>query len=596
MTPIHRLSLSRPYAVRGWGMVAGLLFSFTAVAQPPDCPSPDSATTWARDAVMSFSFAEADQNALLAEAGFGCAGPATPEQAARLHLVRAARYDFDGNIPMRDVYLASARSTHSTYYDDAFGPELRALWRVAEPSGSGDLRVPGLPPGWTVHIDGRVEHKTAGVLAGPHLIQIGPTKTETRWAKVVLVNAGGSVLVDIPSSALAPRAEPMPIPEPVLVAEPEPVRLPEPVVVVEPEPVRLPEPAVVVEPEPVRLPEPDVVAAPDPVISIVSKRSGKAVGDPTNMPVVVGSRKQAAWVASFGYEDGFAEAQASADSLQVVAPSNCTTPCQDAVGQFSDALRERGVNVVSSGGSHILTLTSVALSSSSNRPVSREFFAVKDGLLTPYVPTAGVAERCAEFEQNTGMIEGERLTMHGTVTSTDETATRWSYDGANPRRLEAWYGAMATTKGKKFSPNIGQYGGVVLLAYGVVGGIISSSSYAAGGGEFSSRAGSAKAFMVASGVAAATGTGMLLAGNMRKKKTRRIAEAAAASGASGELCDGPPKEVVFVGVDGQERGRSSVPYATAAADVIGRAADHYVVYVQRGDEPAPDTGGVVSPF
>lgn len=179
-----------------------MLLTFGALAAEP-CADPDRLMSRATSAVNAYSFAEVDVQLREAELAFACAGPATSEQAARLHVIQAARFGFDERPESRDASLASAKVADPAYFEERFGPELKARWEAVAPSGSGsgsgELRLPGLPAGWVLRVDGRVAMAPAEVTVGPHLIQLGPSESDVRFAKLVNVSYGGSLVVDIPT-------------------------------------------------------------------------------------------------------------------------------------------------------------------------------------------------------------------------------------------------------------------------------------------------------------------------------------------------------------------------------------------------------------
>lgn len=183
-----------------------LVLGSSAYAQEP-CPDPDANLTWARDAVLQFGFAEADGYLLDAEEGFGCSAVATRRQAARVHLIRAARHDFDGNAADRDRHLASARAADPDYYEDKFGEDLKALWAGSTPEGAGTVAIPALPQGWSIWIDGVPSAQTDPLSTGPHLLQIGASQDKVAWAKGIEVRAGEVTTVGVPASLVPVVAE-----------------------------------------------------------------------------------------------------------------------------------------------------------------------------------------------------------------------------------------------------------------------------------------------------------------------------------------------------------------------------------------------------
>ncbi|MCO4746071.1 MAG: hypothetical protein KC912_14845 [Proteobacteria bacterium] len=198
-------------------MVLSLLALLATVAVAQDeCPDPDRNLTWARDAVLQFGFAEADTYLLEAEKGFGCTTPASPAQAARMHLIRAARFEYDGDSVSRDRYLASARGADGTFFEAAFGDEFKAVWAAATPAGEGELSIPALPGGWLVWIDGARSELEGPLPSGPHLLQIGPDAKEVRWAKAVGVEVGSAVKIGVPASLVPVVTEEL-VTEPVAV-------------------------------------------------------------------------------------------------------------------------------------------------------------------------------------------------------------------------------------------------------------------------------------------------------------------------------------------------------------------------------------------
>ncbi|MCA9492422.1 MAG: hypothetical protein KC621_20960 [Myxococcales bacterium] len=214
-----------------------VLLWWSGVASAEDCPSRDDRLDLIDSAERSL--VEADVDAAEAtrrelEAALGCGAVANPEMLARMWLVEGALLSLGGDETTAAAsWQAAARVSPGTWNPD-LGDMLRTIYETAlqtSPSGSTPLSVEPELFRWIGAVDGEVITRfPITVDPGLHLVQVGASEDDVRFARIVMAFPDTPVVVVtglVEPTKEEPKPEPVAEnPPPEIAPPPEPVEHP----------------------------------------------------------------------------------------------------------------------------------------------------------------------------------------------------------------------------------------------------------------------------------------------------------------------------------------------------------------------------------
>ena len=159
------------------------------------CPSRVDALDRLEEAVLTADYAAAEAQLEAVITTFACGPVASAEQLARLWNLEGALLVFTGETDAAvESFQASRRMSDA--FPEVLGSKLEAVWSGAPAAdGDGEVSVDPKPVWWTVAVDGAPGPAPRQVPVGLHLVQIGPSTSDIRLAKVVYVGSGATALV-----------------------------------------------------------------------------------------------------------------------------------------------------------------------------------------------------------------------------------------------------------------------------------------------------------------------------------------------------------------------------------------------------------------
>ncbi len=200
-------------------------------AMAAECADPAAQADRARDAVLTADLDTAAEAVAAAESAFACSGTAQPEVLAKLWLAESLLWTYEGDPAAAQDALAAAAWVAPGVWDSGYGEPTRDRHLALagqEPAADASIAVQPPTTSWLTAVDGQAVSAPAAVRPGLHLVQVGPTSSEMRFAKFVYVSPGQNLVVEtgltevVPTATVLPGDGPEPVPQrslpPLLIA------------------------------------------------------------------------------------------------------------------------------------------------------------------------------------------------------------------------------------------------------------------------------------------------------------------------------------------------------------------------------------------
>jgi hypothetical protein len=200
-------------------------------APQPGCPSRAERLDLldeGEQALTEADFASAETKLKALEGSFSCGPLVEVDLLARMWLLEGAWYTLQGNADLGgDSFRAAARVAPATWVSD-YGASLRSAYEAAvaaPPTGSTTLSVEPNIFRWVGAVDGQITRFPVTVSPGLHLVQVGATETDMRFARIVVSFPDNPVVVVTglvePTGSEQPQPQPTgPAPREVVVHPP----------------------------------------------------------------------------------------------------------------------------------------------------------------------------------------------------------------------------------------------------------------------------------------------------------------------------------------------------------------------------------------